>query len=150
MDTKLHLSRWNPTGSAEATWPAAPPSSTTPLQLSASRLSGNMTLKLNNNNKEKNWLCNVCPVLPLRSVSPLNVTTSSSMAPFLRLVVHSSWVGGKTRTAGDGCCRAVSSLCWHRDRYSPGPLSDTYLQRRRTCNKGLASLLDHQCPVMLK
>lgn len=53
MDTKLHLSRWNPTGSAEATWPAAPPSSTTPLQSSASRLSGNMTLKLNNNNKEK-------------------------------------------------------------------------------------------------
>lgn len=40
---KLHLCRWNPTGSGGATWPVAPPSSTTPLQLSASHLSGNMS-----------------------------------------------------------------------------------------------------------
>lgn len=32
------------------------------------------------------------------------------------------------RAVGAGSCRDVSSLCWHSERYSPGPWSDTYLE----------------------
>lgn len=35
------------------------------------------------------------------------------------------------RAAGAGSCREVRSLCWHSERYSPGPWSDTYLEDKR-------------------
>lgn len=53
--------------------------------------------------------------------------TSTTIFPFLWLAVHSSCVGGCRLQAGAGSWREVRSLCWHKDRYSPGPQSDTYL-----------------------